>query len=77
MVFYVGDYLPRIDPRLIALADELDFVLITMSEGDATLRYGQVISDVMDWIYRDRAQSSSVVLDILAGVSALPSTCRP
>ena len=72
IVFYVGVYLPRIDPRLIALADELDFVLITMPEGDATLRYGEVISDVMDCIYRDRAQSSSVVLDILAGVSALP-----
>lgn len=72
IVFYVGVYLPCIDPRLIALADELDFVLITMPEGDATLRYGEVINDVMDCIYRDRAQSSSVVLDILAGVSALP-----
>ena len=72
IVFYVGVYLPRIDPQLIALADELDFVLITMPEGEATLRYGEVINDVMDCIYRDRAQSSSVVLDILAGVSALP-----
>ena len=72
IVFYVGVYLPCIDPRLIALADELDFVLITMPEGDATLRYGEVINDVMDCIYRDRTQSSSVVLDILAGVSALP-----
>ena len=72
IIFYVGVYLPRIDPRLIALADELDFVLITMPEGEATLRYGEVISDVMDCIYRDRAQNSSVVLDILAGVSALP-----
>lgn len=72
IVFYVGVYLPRIDPQLIALADELDFVLITMPEGEATLRYGEVINDVMNCIYRDRAQSSSVVLDILAGISALP-----
>ena len=72
IVFYVGVYLPRIDPRLIALADELDFVLIVMPEGEATLRYGEVINDVMACIYRDRAQSSSIVLDILAGVSALP-----
>ena len=72
IVFYVGVYLPRIDPQLIALADELDFVLIVMPEGEATLRYGQVISDVMDCIYRDRAQNSSVVLDVLAGISALP-----
>lgn len=72
ILFYVGVYLPRIDPRLIVLADELDFVLITMPEGEATLRYGQVISDVMACICRDRAQSSSIVLDILAGISALP-----
>ena len=72
IVFYVGVYLPRIDPQLIALADELDFVLITMPEGEATLRYGEVINDVMECIYRDRAQSSSVVLDVLAGISALP-----
>ena len=72
ILFYVGVYLPRIDPRLIALADELEFVLIAMPEGEATLRYGEVISDVMACIYRDRAQNSSVVLDILAGVSALP-----
>ena len=72
IVFYVGVYLPRIDPRLIALANELDFVLIVMPEGEATLRYGEVIIDVMECIYRDRAQSSSVVLDVLAGISALP-----
>ena len=47
IVFYVWVYLPRIDPRLIALADELDFVLIVMPEGEATLRYGEVINDVM------------------------------
>ena len=72
IIFYVGVYLPRIDPRLIALADELDFVLIVMPEGEATLRYGEVISDVMACICRDRTQSSSIVLDILAGISALP-----
>lgn len=72
IVFYVGVYLPRIDQRLIDLANELDFVLISMPEGEATLRYGEVINDVMDCIYRDREQNSSIVLDILARVSALP-----
>lgn len=72
ILFYVGVYLPRVDPRLIALADELDFVLIVMPEGEATLRYGEVISDVMGCIYRDRERQSSVVLDVLAGISALP-----
>lgn len=71
IVFYVGVYLPRIDPRLVALADALDFVLIVMPEGEATLRYGEVINDVMECIFRDRMQSSSVVLDVLAGISTL------
>ena len=72
ILFYVGVYLPRIDPQLIALADQLDFVLIAMPEGESTLRYSEVINDVMNCIYRDRTQSSSVVLDVLAGISALP-----
>lgn len=72
IVFYVGVYLPKIDQRLTDLADELDFVLITMPEGEATLRYGEVINDVMDCIFRDREQNSSIVLDLLARVSALP-----
>ena len=71
-MFYVGVYLPRIDPQLVALADALDFVLIVMPEGEATLRYGEVINDVMECIFRDRMQSSSVVLDVLAGISTLP-----
>lgn len=66
IIFYVGVYLPEVDQRLIDLADELDFVLISMPEGEATLRYGEVINDVMDCIFRDRAQNSSIVLDILA-----------
>lgn len=72
IIFYVGVYLPCVDQSLIDLANELDFVLITMPEGEATLRYGEVINDVMDCIYRDRAQNSSIVLEILARVSALP-----
>ena len=72
IIFYVGVYLPEVDQSLIDLADELDFVLISMPEGEATLRYGEVINDVMDCIFRDRAQNSSIVLDILARVSALP-----
>lgn len=72
ILYYVGVYLPRVDPRLIQLADELDFVLICMPEGDANLRYGEVINDVMECIFRDRAQNNSIVLEILARVSALP-----
>ena len=36
ILYYVGVYLKKIDPRLVSLADEMDFVLIVMPEGDVT-----------------------------------------
>lgn len=72
VLYYVGLYLPRVDRRLIDLADELDFVLICMPEGQLHLRYSELISDVMECIYRDRAENTSLVSDILARISAAP-----
>ena len=72
ILFYVGVYLPRVDQRLVDLADEMDFVLIAMPEGQKNLRYSEVISDVMGCIVRDRTHPGSIVLDILARVSNLP-----
>ena len=54
ILFYVGVYLQKVDQRLIDVADELDFVLITMPEGQRMLRYSEVLNDVMECIYRDR-----------------------
>lgn len=72
ILFYVGVYLEKVDQRLIDLADELNFVLICMPEGEPTLRYGEVISDVSEYIFRDRIKNDTIVLDILTRVSALP-----
>jgi len=73
--FYVGIFVPEIDPRIIELADELDFVLIQMPQ-TLELRYGEVISDVTEAIYHDRIQNESIVSDILANVSKLPEHQR-
>ncbi len=73
ILFYVGVYLPGVDRRLVELADDLDFVLICMPEGQRNLRYSEVITDVMECICRDRARSTSFVSDILARVSGLPA----
>lgn len=72
ILFYVGVYLPAVDQRLIDLANELDFVLICMPPGEKLLRYGEVMSDVMDCICRDRMRNDSIVTDILARMSNLP-----
>ncbi|MCI8375651.1 MAG: PucR family transcriptional regulator [Lachnospiraceae bacterium] len=74
--YYVGVYLKKIHQRLIDFANEMDFVLIVMPEGDVTLRYGEVISDVMDLILRDRTRNTSLVSEILERVSSLPAHQR-
>jgi len=76
ILYYVGVYLKEIDPCLIRLADERDFVLIVMPERDVTLRYGEVICDVTELIYRDRSSDHSIVSEVLAQVSVLPGSQR-
>lgn len=72
VLYYVGMYLPRVDQRLIDIADEYDFVLICMPEGQRHLRYSDLIKDVMECIFKDRSTSISLVADILARISSLP-----
>lgn len=72
VLYYVGVYLPRVDRRLIDIANEHDFVLICMPEGQRHLRYSDLITDVMECIYRDRAAKVSLVSDILARISTAP-----
>jgi len=72
IIYYVGVHLPKIDKRLIETADELDFILISMPENEPTLRYGEVINDVMGCIYRDRNRNEAIATELLAGISALP-----
>ncbi len=76
ILYYVGVYLKEVDPRLIRLADERDFVLIVMPEKDVTLRYGEVICDVTELIHRDRSSDHSIVSEVLAQVSVLPACQR-
>ena len=72
ILFYVGIYMPEVDQRLIDLANDLDFVLISMPEGEKALRYGEVICDIMGCIYRDQTRNDSIVTDILDRISNLP-----
>lgn len=72
ILFYVGIFLQKVDQKLIDLADELDFVLISMPEGQRLLRYSEVLHDVMECIYRDRTNNTSIVSELLERVSRLP-----
>lgn len=72
VLYYVGVYMPQVDKRLIELADKRDFVLICMPEGQKHLRYSELISDVMEAIYRDRETNISLVSNLLARISSIP-----
>lgn len=75
ILFYVGIFMPKVDDRLIKLADELEFVLIQMPSV-RNLRYSEVINDVMKYIFNDREKNVSIVTDVLARVSVLPKQKR-
>lgn len=71
ILYYVGIFMPRVDPRLIQLADELDFALIVMPEKDKTLRYSEVITEVVEAIQRDRASDDYFIPDVLEQIARL------
>ena len=71
ILYYVGIFLPRVDQRLIDLADQLDFALILMPENDKTLRYSEVITEVVEAIQRDRTSDDYFLPDVLEQVARL------
>ncbi len=76
ILYYVGLLLPKVDKRLIDLADELGFVLICMPENDPSLRYSDVICEVMDMVTLDRLNNPTFALDLLDQMSRLPTHQR-
>ncbi len=76
ILYYVGIFMPRVDPALIELANQLDFVLIVMPENRWDLRYSEVISEVMEAIIRDQTAGISLLTDILDQMSRLPEHQR-
>jgi len=72
ILFYVGAFMKDIDEKLIQVADEYDFPLICMPRNRTDLRYGEVISDVMEAIFKDQSSGGSLVVELLERVSRLP-----
>lgn len=76
ILFYVGIFMPAVDPRLIRLADELNFTLICMPENRIDLRYSEVIREVMEAIFRDQMVATYLVSEMLERISLLPDHQR-
>lgn len=73
ILYYVGVYMPRVDERLIRLADELDFPLICMPEGRGDLRYSEVICEVMERVVRSQNTPETLGIEILDSIARLPA----
>lgn len=72
ILYYVGLIMPQVDPKLIELANELDFVLICMPENEPNLRYSEVIHEAMDAIVRDELNNPSFTIDLLEQMTKVP-----
>ena len=71
IIYYVGIFVPEISKRILQYADQHGFVVICMPKNQMNLRYGDVISDVMGAIIRDREQNDRIVVDLLDAIANL------
>jgi len=72
ILYYVGVFLPKIDERVIQLADRLGFTLIVMPEKEMSLRYSEVIYEVVEAIVKNDLASTSFVSEMVEQISGVP-----
>jgi DNA-binding PucR family transcriptional regulator len=72
ILYYVGIVMPEVDKTLVETADELDFPLICMPPNIANLRYSEVITEVMELIFKDQQRETNYQVEILERMSRLP-----
>jgi DNA-binding PucR family transcriptional regulator len=71
ILYYVGVFMPCIDPSLIEVADSVGMPLIEMPHNRTDFRYGEAISDVLSAVFRDQAEDNYFVSDVLERVSRM------
>ena len=57
---YVGICVPHVDKRIIELADELQFPVIVLPEGNNNFRYSEAIMEVTEAITNDRRKKKTL-----------------
>lgn len=72
ILYYVGVFLPKIDEKVIELADTLGFTLIVMPEKQMSLRYSEVIYEVIEAIVKNEMVSPSFVSEMVEQISGVP-----
>jgi len=76
ILYYVGIIVPALDGRLVALADSLGFPLIVMPENRPNLRYSEVITEVMEAVFKDHEANRHFQAEILERLSRLSAHLR-
>lgn len=76
ILYYVGIYVPRVDEKLIKIADELDFPLIVMPTFQYNHRYSEAIADVVAAIINDQKQETDLVTSMLDRIALLKEELR-
>nr|WP_281422536.1 PucR family transcriptional regulator [Paenibacillus cookii] len=76
ILYYVGIVMPDIADEVVELAESLNFIIICMPRNDYTLRYNEVIYEVMEAIVSNQNVNEHFVNESLEKVSLLPEHLR-
>ncbi len=72
VIYYVGVFIKEIHPSLLEMADRLNFPIIIMQENRTDFFYTDVIGEVYEAIFRNRANDNDFIDTIASLVSRLP-----
>ena len=76
VLYYVGVIVPKLDKKLIAVADELGMPLITTPHGSMNYRYADAIREVVEAILYDNLHEKYFVPSIIERVAQFPENQR-
>ena len=76
ILYYVGVFMPNLDERVIQLADSIGFTIIVMPENEMSLRYSEVIYEVIEAIVKREMASTSFVSEMIEQISEVPTQQR-
>lgn len=76
VIYYIGIFVPALDERVINVADEIGLPLFCMPTNRMDFRYGEMINDVMDAIYRSQHEGQNFVAPMLDSIALLSENLR-
>ncbi|HIV79543.1 MAG TPA: PucR family transcriptional regulator [Candidatus Avanaerovorax faecigallinarum] len=76
ILFYVGKIVQSVEEKLIRLADRLDFPLIVINNEFMSVKYSDVISDVMTSVLKDQSTSDDFITVTSNRLKQLPTELR-